>query len=806
MNRLIITSTLLIASLTTAHADIADTTKIYQLEDVNVVATLKEHGGIRQQAAATTTVSRQQLESGHVTSLKGAAPLVPNLFMPDYGSRLTSAVYIRGVGSRVNTPAVGLYVDNIQCIDKSAYDFNLYDIERIDVLRGPQATLYGRNAMGGLIRVYTRNPLYYQGTEAKLSYATGDNHRSVSLTHYHRPSDKFAFSAGGYYEGSDGFFRNDRTGEKVDAMDGGGGRMRGIFMPNNRLSFDLTLSYDYNHEGAYPYYYTGSLNGKEEYADAIGHITNNRENTYRRSLFNAGLNIGYTAPAWQLNAVIGYQNLSDRMYLDQDFMYPDIYSLEQRQRINTLTAEVTAKSRREGMWQWVSGVNFMRQWLHTDGPVEFYSDGMRWLENGINSNMPDLSNVPMMGKMGFGKMSITFNDETLPMDGSYETPTYGLALFHQSTFNITEQLSLSAGLRIDYEKESLKYNTPVSLSYAFNMPNQYNPAMSISLPKLLTDMQYEGKLSDDHLRLLPKIALRHSFDKYNNVYLSAAMGQRSGGYNLQMFSDLMQGYMRIDMMDKVKGGIMDYLDALAQRVPQMAAIKPMVEKTLEENMPKYEEPSTGQVTYKPEYSLNYELGCHLSFLDHRLQADAAAFLMYVYDQQIARFAPTGLGRMMVNAGRSRSYGLEASLIFEATPRLTLAANYGFTHSTFSDYAVSDDTDYSGNYVPFVPQHTLSADAAYRIPLSCPWAKSLTLSANTTAAGKIYWTEANDVCQPFYATLGAAATLEMKHLTLRLWGKNLTDTKYNTFYFESAARGYEQHAKPLQIGIDINLHI
>ena len=95
MNRLIITSTLLIASLTTAHADIADTTKIYQLEDVNVVATLKEHGGIRQQAAATTTVSRQQLESGHVTSLKGAAPLVPNLFMPDYGSRLTSAVYIR---------------------------------------------------------------------------------------------------------------------------------------------------------------------------------------------------------------------------------------------------------------------------------------------------------------------------------------------------------------------------------------------------------------------------------------------------------------------------------------------------------------------------------------------------------------------------------------------------------------------------------------------------------------------------------------------------------------------------------------
>ena len=68
--------------------------------------------------------------------------------MPDYGSKITSAVYIRGIGSRINTPAVGLYVDNIPYIDKSAFDFNFYDIERIDILRGPQGTLYGRNHDG----------------------------------------------------------------------------------------------------------------------------------------------------------------------------------------------------------------------------------------------------------------------------------------------------------------------------------------------------------------------------------------------------------------------------------------------------------------------------------------------------------------------------------------------------------------------------------------------------------------------------------------------------------------------------------
>lgn len=805
MRTIFITLSLLFA-VNKVSAETADSMRTYHIDDINVVATLKEHGGIRQQTAATTVIDGRSLEARHVTSLKGATTAVPNLFMPDYGSKITSAVYIRGVGSRVNTPAVGLYVDNVPCIDKSAYDINLYDIERIDVLRGPQATLYGHNAMGGLLRVYTRNPLYYQGTEAKISYATRDNHRTATLTHYHRPSESFAFSAGGYYEGSNGFFRNARSGKKVDAMDAGGGRIRAIYMPTQRLTLDLKASYDYSHEGAYPYFYTGTLAGDEEYADAIGQITNNRENTYRRSLFNTGLNMGYTADTWQLNAVVGYQNLTDRMYLDQDFLYPDIYSLEQRQRINTLTAEVTAKSRRQDSWQWLCGVSAMRQWLHTDGPVVFYDDGLKWLASTINEAMPDLSGVPAMARMGFGKMSIAFNGESLPMDGRYDTPTLGLAAFHESTFNVSRHLSLIAGLRVDYERESITYFAPTDVSYAFSMPNAINPKMSILLPDLRSDLQYSGKLTNDYLRLLPKIALRHSFDQYNNVYASVSMGQRSGGYNLQMFSDLLQGLLRIDMTDKVKGGIMDYLRGLAERVPAMGQLLPMIENTINENMPQFEQPQISQVEYKPEYSINYELGAHISLDEHRLQADAAIFYVDVYDQQIARFAPSGLGRMMVNAGRSRSYGAEAAVQYTPDSRLKLSANYGYTHSTFRRYLLNEEKDYSGNYVPFVPLHTFGADVAYTIPLKGAWVNSLTLAANTSAAGRIYWTESNNVSQPLYATVGASATLDMPHLTFRLWGKNLSNTTYNTFYFESANRGYEQHGKPLQIGFDICLHI
>ena len=125
----------------TGKAVEADTTRVVNLDAVEIVSTPKEIGTMRQQPALSSLISGKQLADNHITSLKGVSAVVPNFFMPDYGSRLTSAMYIRGIGSRLNTPAVGMYVDNIPQVDKSAFDFNFYDIERIDILRGPQGTL-----------------------------------------------------------------------------------------------------------------------------------------------------------------------------------------------------------------------------------------------------------------------------------------------------------------------------------------------------------------------------------------------------------------------------------------------------------------------------------------------------------------------------------------------------------------------------------------------------------------------------------------------------------------------------------------
>ena len=223
-------------------------------------------------------------------------------------------------------------------------------------------------------------------------------------------------------------------------------------------------------------------------------------------------------------------------------------------------------------------------------------------------------------------------------------------------------------------------------------------------------------------------------------------------------------------------------------------------------MPAIEQPDVRLTTvYKPEYSWNYELGTHLSSNDNRLQADAALFYIDTRDQQIARFSANGLGRMMVNAGRSRSYGTELSLRAMPNRHLSLMANYGLTNAEFRDYDDGQGIDYTGNRVPFVPQHTVCLDGAYTFFFQNEYVHNLSLGATWSGAGNIYWNEQNTASEDFYNLLSARATLGTKWAEVELWGRNLTQTSYKTFYFESMGRGFSQHGKPLQVGIDLRLH-
>ena len=791
--------TLLTTGTTWAEDFPKDSLKVVDIEEVVVIATPKENRKLRELSAATTVLSQKDMQANQVNSVKRLSGLIPNIFIPEYGSKLTTSIYIRGIGSRINTPAIGLYVDNIPYIDKSAFDFNYFDIERIDVLRGPQGTLYGRNTMGGLIKVHTKSPFTYQGTDIRMGAATYNDY-NVSLTHYHRISDQFAFSTGGFYEHTGGFYQNStRNNERVDKGNAGGGRFRGIYLPKDNLKLDLNVSYEYSDQGGYPYFYTGITQegvnkGKtEEREEMIGKIAYNDRSNYYRNLLNAGFNVEYQAKNFILSAVTGYQHLKDRMFLDQDFTEKNIFNLTQKQKLNTISEEIVLKSKPNRKWEWTTGIFGFYQTLNTDGPVTFKEDGVKeTIEGNTNSIFENLGNKAP-------KMSMSVLNPTLRVSGNFDTPIWNGAIFHQSTFNnlFTKGLSFTVGLRLDYEKMSMKYNSasdPLNFDFNFAMG-----PMVITAKDLIADAAYNGKLSEDYVQLLPKFALQYEWRKGNNVYATVSKGYRSGGYNVQMFSDIITGQQAHSMVEAIK------------KSAEFEKYSTLIEGMIGDKMPAIPEVKDA-TTYKPEYSWNYEVGTHLTLWEGKLWADLAAFYMDTRDQQLSQFIGSGLGRTTINAGKSNSYGAEASLRASLTNELSLNASYGYTYATFTDYIINEadkdgnltvKADYNGKYVPFVPKHTLNIGGEYAITCS---SRSIfdrvVFQANYNAAGRIYWTELNDVSQSFYGTLNWRANLEKGNAMISFWARNFLDKDYAAFYFETMNKGFMQKGRPVQFGIDL----
>ena len=770
-----------------------DTTRVINLDEAIVVSSPKENIPLRRQPVMATIVGKEDIAALGAGSLKEAAVVVPSLYMPQYGSRLTSATYIRGIGSRSGMPAVGMYVDNMPYLEKSAFDFKFLDVERIDVMRGPQNTLYGRNTVGGLVRIATADPLKNRGTDMLLSASGRGGKRLAQFNTYLHGSETWATQLGAFYEGKQGFFRNATTGERADRSRATGAKLHSAWKPSSQLRFDLNATYEYSDEHSNPYML---LTDTISHA-ATGQIAQNRQSTYRRNLLTTGLGIDYAAQNFTFNSQTTWQYLEDRLTMDQDFMAIDLFTLAQRQRLNSLTQEFTIKSKETAKWQWTTGLFGNYSWMRTSCPVNFWTDGMAYLNQQFANVFRGVPHA----------MSLEITDPSMGFDASFKTPTANVAIFHQSTFRdiLISGLSLTIGLRLDYDYQSLCLNSGViaPINYAYSMPAYRVNANLSASPEM------QGSESDHTWQLLPKIALQYDFENnLGNVYILASKGYRSGGYNIQTYSDLSQTMLRRDMMM----GISNYLGQLFDNLPLPPAMREQHKQMVQGYITPYipEAPATSSLHYDAETSWNFELGTHLNLFDNRVQIDAATYFIRTQNQQLSRFAATGMGRELVNAGKSHSCGGEISVRSAwFNNRLLLTTGYGFTHAIFKNYDLGQRNgqvvDYTDNRVPFVPRHTFVAMADFRQPLSNSFLKAITANVSAHGAGKIYWDEANTMSQPFNAQLSARIGAEIgNHLNIEFWGKNLTGNNFYTFQFANMQRTFAQQCEPRHFGVDIRL--
>ena len=360
--------------------------------------------------------------------------------------------------------------------------------------------------------------------------------------------------------------------------------------------------------------------------------------------------------------------------------------------------------------------------------------------------------------------------------GLFHTPQSNFGLYHESTFDLSSRLKATLGLRYDFMHTSIHYD---SYAYMAMTAKVMGKEDTYTLRSML-----DRKTSDDYNQLLPKFGLSYQLDEQgSNVYATVSKGYRAGGYNIQMFSDILQTELNAHRQDAMRGNYeVPHTDEDYDRVNQTIA-------------------------FKPETSWNYEVGTHLNLFDHRLHFDLSAFYMQVRNQQLSVMAGTyGFGRMMVNAGKSHSCGIEAALKGQAFDgAFDWGVNYGFTRAVFDEYTDGEGdkaVNYKDKKVPYVPQHTIAAMADYHLG-------QFTFGLNMNAQGKTYWDNANTYSQKMYFVMGAHCDIDFSKMSISIWGRNLTDTNYNTFAVDNAATGkklyFAQRGNPFQCGVDLKFH-
>lgn len=325
------------------------------IDEVSVV-------GFKQDRASISPVSQQAMgerfiENNQLMGIRDLSGMIANFYMPDYGSRQYSPIYIRGIGSRVNSPSVGVYVDGIPYFDRTVLDMDLFGVSKVEVLRGPQGTLFGRNASAGLINVFTRSPLDYQGTSARVSYGSY-NDLLVAASTYNKVSHNFGLSLAANYHHTDGFLTNTFLNNKADRMDNGTIRLGAAWKPTERWTSRFTATLDLTRQNGYPYAPYNPQTG------ILQPIAYNRESSYRRLVGTLGMSWRYDADGWSLNSQTAFQHNNGRIEVDQDYSPQDIFAVKMPHRQNQISQEYTLRSTNDSRYQWIVGAFGFHQQDH----------------------------------------------------------------------------------------------------------------------------------------------------------------------------------------------------------------------------------------------------------------------------------------------------------------------------------------------------------------------------------------------------------------------------------------------------------
>ncbi|MET3493987.1 TonB-dependent receptor [Variovorax boronicumulans] len=422
-----------------------------------------------------------------ITGLTDLVGRVGSLHNLQTGS--TPLLSIRGIGQRLNTPGVGLYVDDVPYLDHFAFPANLqlFDIERMEVLRGPQGTLYGGNTMGGVLNIVTRQPDAQLRGEGRVTLGNHGLRQASADLNVPLNKDNLFLGISAASIRRDGYTRNTFLGRDVDTLDEQGLRLRLRYLPTDRL--DITLGVDIARIRDGYYDKTDASRGRRLEDTPAHRLALDFPGRDDKDLRGASLRVRYDADAFSVTSITGLRDNKYTFAGEFDAtpqpVANDVFGMQQRQwtqelRIGSRTAEKTGLS-------WLGGV---------------------FLFNDRREGQDKLAMVP------------------LGIDSYTDTRrrSHGTAFFGNAEYWFTPQWGVQAGLR--HERETVSFGAESS-SYMGPMRVANTPFKN-----------YERSFS----QTAPKAGVMFKPTGSTMFYGTVAKGFRSGGFNNVVLSEADRAY------------------------------------------------------------------------------------------------------------------------------------------------------------------------------------------------------------------------------------------------------------------------
>lgn len=687
------------------------------LEEIIVTAS-KRSQSLQDVPMAITAFSDQVIQEAGINNAVDLAVLTPSLTISTGNQPYTASFRIRGIGTSQDDialePSVGIFVDDVFLSRSGLGMSDLTDIERIEVLQGPQGTLYGKNTNAGAISIFTKDP-DLEEFQAYVETSVGNYDLTKLTAAASGPlSESLAYRITGTIDQRDGYFDNG-AGDDLNSADDWNIIAKLLYVPSDDLRVLVKGSHvDRNAKCCAADAVQGASVNEELAARGLAidknnpfdhEIAVNIDNEFKNTVDSLSMVVDYDQGWGSLKSITAWGQADGTASYDVDRSQLDVMSyVDATSEGDTFSQELRFASETGGPLDYQLGVFYFQSSTTGGDGSPFVFVGEDFINQA--NQQPDIAALLPAGLTNIA--FIAQPGDSIRADIKLETKTF--AIFGQSTWHISERWRITGGLRGTNEQKDADILTAIDSTAVSAQLVGQSFLNAVTTP---VDEDYSRSTSDVNW------LLDTSFDLNDDtmIYARAATGSKSGGFNT------------------VNG------------TPE-------------------------QREFEDESTNSYELGVKSTLLAARLRINAAAFYTETDDYQYQQAGDLGLGTFVSNLPTVETSGLDVNLQAQPLPNLTLTGGLLYMHK----YEITKGPQ-KGDKLPFTAEYNATASATLVFPLADSGIyirADYSYMDNHQTTDSI---NVQDKDYQNRSLFNAKVGWRNDHWNVSVWGKNLSDNKY-----------------------------